>query len=99
MARKNGLTEMQLRNRVKKYNELEAEIKALEEMRDALKEEMKADLEAKGVESAAAGPWVVYYQTTPNNRFDTKNFKIDHKALYDAYFKVGTTKKFRIGAA
>lgn len=94
MANRNGFTEIQLRNRAKKFMELQAEIKALQDQQDALKAELKADLEAKGIESAQAGQWTVHFQTAASNRFDTRAFKSDHRDLYDMYFKVGTTKKF-----
>lgn len=98
MARRNenGFTEKQLSNRARKFKELEAQIKALQEMQEALKAEMKADLEAKGIETAKAGDLVIHFQPTSNNRFDTKAFKADHKDLYDMYFKVGSTKRFWI---
>ena len=97
MARRNnGFTEIQLRNRAKKFKELEAQIKALQEEQDALKKEMKADLEAKGVESAKAGQWTVYLRTVASNKFDTNSFKVDHADLYNEYFVVGTTKRFSV---
>lgn len=96
MARRNGLTEGQLRIRASKFKELEAQIKALEEERDALKKEMRADLEAKGVESAKAGNWTIFLKTVASNKFDTSAFKADHARLYNKYFKVGTTKRFSI---
>ena len=96
MTGMNGFTEIQLRNRAKKFKELEAQIKALKEEQDALKKEMRADLETKGVESAKAGKWTIFLKTVANNRFDTNSFKIDHSDLYNEYFKVGTTKRFEI---
>ena len=89
-----NLTEKQLRNRAKKYMELAEQIKALQEEQDALKAELKADLEAKGIESASAGDWTIHFQTTASNRFDTKAFKAEHKALYEKYFISSTTKRF-----
>ena len=88
------MTERQMRNRAKKYMDLQNQIKALQEEQEALKAELKAELTALGVESAEAGNFTVHFQTVPNNRFDTKTFKAEHSALYEKYFKTGTTKKF-----
>ena len=92
----NGFTEKQLSNRAKKFVEIQAQIKALQEEQEALKAELKADLESKGIESAKAGDLMIHFQSTSSNRFDTQAFKADHRDLYEMYFKVGTTKRFWI---
>lgn len=59
----------------------------LKEELEAINEGLKAEilLLMKGADSVTAGATKVTYKPYKTRRFDTKGFKEEHAALYDAY--------------
>ena len=90
------MTERMLQNRVKKLKELERQQKELEGQIEALKEETKADMEAKGVEQQTAGDFLIRWTTVLTSRFDSKAFQKEHESLYKQYLKQATSRRFSI---
>lgn len=86
----NGLTDRQVNNRLDKIAALEAQIKALEEAKNALKAEVIA---AMG-DLRETDKYTVHNTTVTTNRFDSTRFKKDHKDLYDEYTKASTSTRF-----
>lgn len=83
-------------NRIKKLKELEEQKKAIEDQMDKIREEVKADMQAKGQEEVKAGNFIVRLKEVISNRFDTKSFKEDHKSLYEAYTHTQSSLRFTI---
>ena len=83
-------------NRVKKYKELEEQKKVLEEQMEALKNEIKADMESKGVEETYAGNFIIRFVTVVSSRLDTKALKAENEALYKQYLRQSESKRFTI---
>ena len=83
-------------NRIKKLKELEEQKKAIEDQMDTIREEVKADMQAKGQEEVKAGNFIVRLKEVISNRFDTKSFKEDHKSLYEAYTHTQSSLRFTI---
>lgn len=75
------MTERMIVNRVRKLKELEAQQKEIEEQIEALKAEIKADMQRKDLEEQKAGDYTVRFTTVISNRFDGKAFKADHSKL------------------
>ena len=71
-------------------------MRALEKQVEDLKQDIKADMERKGLEEQAAGDYIVRFTTMVSNRFDSKAFKETHKRLYDKYLKETVTRRFSI---
>lgn len=90
------MSERKLLNRVKKLKELEIQKKAIEDQMEALKAEIQADMEAKGLEEQAAGDWIVRWTKVVTKRFDSKAFKKEHESLYDQYMKQTESRRFSI---
>lgn len=88
--------ERALRNRVEKLMEIEKQQKALQEQADKLKEEIKADMEAKGQDELRVGDYIVRFKEILTTRFDSKRFKEEHGRLFEAYLKPAATKRFTI---
>lgn len=86
----NTLTDRQVNNRLDKIAALEAQIKALEEAKNALKAEVIA---AMG-DLRETDKYTVHNTTVTTNRFDSTRFKKDHKDLYDEYLKASTSTRF-----
>lgn len=85
------LTERQLDNRMKKLADLDAQIKAMQDARDALKEEIT---EAMTGDTLELPSFSVKYTEVTSNRFDSKAFKADHPEMYADYTKESTAKRF-----
>ncbi len=89
------MTNKMIDNRVRKIEEIEAEIASLKEKADALKEELKRDMDAKGVDVIDTGKFVLYYKEVVSNKFDTTAFKKEHGDLYKMYLKTEVTRPFK----
>ncbi|MCH1971629.1 hypothetical protein MCI89_04610 [Muricomes sp. OA1] len=90
------MTERMIVNRVRKLKELEAQQKEIEEQIEALKAEIKADMQRKDLEEQKAGDYMVRFTTVISNRFDGKAFKADHAKLYDQYMRATESRRFSI---
>lgn len=90
------MTERMIVNRVRKLKELEAQQKEIEEQIEALKAEIKADMQRKELEEQRAGDYMVRFTTVISNRFDGKAFKADHAKLYDQYMRTTESRRFSI---
>ena len=90
------MTERMLQNRVKKLKALEAQQKELESQIEALKGEIKADMEEKGLEQQKAGDFLIRWTTVLSSRFDSKAFQREHESLYDQYLKQTASRRYSI---
>ena len=73
----------------------ERQIKLLKEAEDALKEMVKAEMEAKGilkVEDETNGMTISYIAPTHRETFDSKKFKAEKPDIYDEYVKFTPVK-------
>lgn len=78
-----------------KIAEFERQIKLIKEAEDALKEAIKAEMEARGilkVEDKTNGMSITYIAPTMREAFDSKKFKADNPDLYDEYVKFSSVK-------
>lgn len=90
------MTERMITNRIRKLKELEAQQKELEQQIDALKAEIKADMEAKGIEEQRAGNYIVRLTSVLTNKFDSHTFKAEHERLYSQYVKRISSERFSV---
>lgn len=91
------MSERMLLNRIKKYKELEARKKALEEEMEAVKADLLADMEAKGLEEQKAGNWVIRWTKVLTNRLDSKALKAELPELAARFTKQTESRRFSIG--
>lgn len=78
-----------------KIAEFERQIKYIKEAEDALKEAIKAEMEAKGilkVTDETNGMTISYVAPTSRETFDSKKFKAEKPDLYDEYVKFTPVK-------
>ena len=69
------MTEKIIENRVKKLQAIEAQQKELEAAAEAIRAELKADLEAKGVEELKTKNFLLRWKEIISNRLDGKALK------------------------
>lgn len=90
------MSERMILNRLKKLKALESQRAALDEQMEAIKAEIKADMEARGTDELRSGDFIVRWKEIVSNKFDSKRFAQEHKALYEKYLKPAVSKRFTV---
>lgn len=90
------MTKRMIDNRCKKLAELDAQIKALQAAADAIKDEIKKDMDADNLEEIDTGKFKVRYKLVESVRLDNKALKNDLPDVYSLYSKVSTCKRFTV---
>ncbi len=88
----NSLLDVEVSNKIAEF---ERQIKIIKEAEDALKEVIKAEMEAKGilkVTDETNGMSITYIAPTDRETFDSKKFKADNPDMYDEYVKFTPVK-------
>lgn len=89
------MTDRQIENRIRKLQEIESQIKALEEQAEAVRSELKADMEEKGSEEiTTVHGLIVRWKEVVSSRFDSGAFKKAHEDLYTAFMKRTASRRF-----
>lgn len=83
-------------NRCRKLADIEAQIKALQAQADAIKNEIKADMDADSLEEIDTGKFKVRYKLVESVRLDNKALKADLPDVYSLYTRVSTCKRFTV---
>lgn len=63
---------------------------------EALKDAIKAEMTARGVEELQAGQYIARYTEVISNRFDSTAFKKVMPDVYKAYTKAVTSRRFSV---
>lgn len=80
--------------RLKEYEAIQAEAAAEVE---ALKDQIKAEMNSRGVEELEAGQYIARFTTVLSNRFDSTAFKKVMPETYKAFTRQITSRRFSIG--
>lgn len=88
------MTEKMIENRVKKLQELEAQIKALEAAADAVREEIKADMSVRGLDELKTRHFVIRWKEVVSSRIESKALKAELPAVYGRFCKATTCRRF-----
>ena len=90
------MTNKQLDNRVKKLQTLEAQVKELEAQAEAIRAEIKADLESKGEEEHNTGIFIIRWKEIITRRLDSKALKAALPDVFNAYSRESSSRRFTI---
>ena len=90
------MSERQIENRIKKLQLIEAQQKELEAQADAIRSEIKAELEEKGQEELQTKNFIVRWKEVISNRLDGKALKAALPEIYAQYVKTSISKRFTI---
>lgn len=63
---------------------------------EAIKDEIKREMDKRGVEELEARQYIARFTTVLSNRFDTTAFKKEHGEMYKMYTKQSTSRRFSI---
>lgn len=90
------MTERMIENRIKKIQSIEAQVKELEAAADAIRAELKADLEEKGVEELKTANFVLRWKEIISARLDGKALKAALPDVYGQFCRPSTSRRFTI---
>lgn len=90
------MTERMLKNRIDKLDAIAAQQKELEEQAEAIRNEIKADMEQKGVDEITAFGRIARWKEIISNRFDSRTFKAEHADMYGQYVRQTTSRRFTV---
>lgn len=90
------MTERMIENRVKKLQEIEAQQKELETAAEAIRAELKADIEEKGLDELKTKNFILRWKEIISNRLDSKALKAALPDVYGQFCKTSASRRFTI---
>lgn len=90
------MTERMIENRVKKLSALEEQITQLQDQVDAIKSELKADLEEKGLDELKTKNFLIRWKEIVSNRLDGKALKAALPEIYSQYCKPISSRRLTV---
>lgn len=90
------MTERQIENRVKKLKAIEKQRKDLEAQEKALTEEIKRDMESKGLEELKTKNFIIRWKEIISNTLDSKALKATFPDICEQFTKQSASKRFTI---
>ena len=90
------MTERMIEKRIKKLTELEEQITKLQEQADAIKGELKADLEEKGIDELKTKNFLIRWKEIVNSRLDSKALKAALPDVYNQFVKQTSSRRFTV---
>lgn len=90
------MTERMIENRVKKLTELEEKIAQLQEQADVIKNELKADLEEKGVDELKTKNFIIRWKEIISNRLDGKALQEALPDVYGQFVRQCSSRRFTV---
>ena len=90
------MTDRQLDNRIAKLQAIEAQQRELEAQADAIRAELKADLESKGEDEHNTGSFVIRWKEIISRRLDGKALKAALPDVFATYSRESTSRRFTI---
>lgn len=86
----------EITSKIENIKTLQTMIDELTAEMEAVKDEVKAEMTAQGVEEMTVSCFKVRYKNVTSSRFDSTEFKKTHSELYEQYCKKTTSKRFSI---
>lgn len=90
------MSSVEIVSRIEQLKEWEALAAEAAAEIESLKDSIKKEMDARGVEEIEAGQYIARFTTVLSNRFDTTAFKRDHADVYKLYTKQTTSRRFSI---
>ena len=90
------MSKIELLAKIELLNKYEALMEEIKAEADKVRNSIKAEMEARGVEELIAGQYIVRYTSVLSNRFDSTAFKKVMPELYKAYTKQTASRRFTI---
>lgn len=90
------MSERMIENRIKKLQAIEAQQKDLETQAEAIRAELKATMEEKGLDELQTKNFVIRWKEIISSRLDGKALKAALPEIYNQYCKASASRRFTI---
>ena len=90
------MSKIELLAKIELLNKYEAMVEEMKAQADTIRNEIKAEMEARELEEMIAGQYIIRYTAVLSNRFDTTAFKKVIPEIYKAYTKQVSSRRFTI---
>lgn len=90
------MSKIELLAKIELLNKYEAMVAEMKAQADTIRNEIKAEMEARELEEMIAGQYIIRYTAVLSNRFDTTAFKKVMPEIYKAYTKQVSSRRFTI---
>lgn len=90
------MSKIELLAKIELLNKYEAMMEEMKTQADAIRNEIKAEMDARDLEEMIAGQYIVRYTPVLSNRFDSTAFKRVMPEIYKAYTKQVSSRRFSI---
>lgn len=90
------MSKIELLAKIELLNKYEAMMEEMKFQADAIRNEIKAEMDARDLEEMIAGQYIVRYTSVLSNRFDSTAFKHVMPEIYKAYTKQVSSRRFSI---
>lgn len=90
------MSKVELLAKIELLNKYEAMVEEMKVQADTIRNEIKAEMDARELEEMIAGQYIVRYTAVLSNRFDTTAFKKVMPEIYKAYTKQVSSRRFNI---
>ncbi len=90
------MTERMIENRFKRLQEIEAQQKEMETAAEAIRAELKADMEEKGLDELKTKNFILRWKEIISNRLDSKALKAALPDVYGQFCKASASRRFTI---
>ncbi len=94
--RSETMTDSNLMARADELKSLENFKKEIEAEIDAIKDELKKEMESRDKDELFTGNYHITYKVVESHRFDSKALKKDNEELFNKYNKTTSYKRFSI---
>ena len=88
----------ELLNKIEALNEWEELLEQAKAEAEAIKDEIKRELEMRDTEELVCGQYIIRYASILTQRFDTTSFKKALPDVYKAFIKQSASRRFTITA-
>ena len=90
------MSKIELLAKIELLNKYEAMMEEMKTQADAIRNAIKAEMDARDLEEMIAGQYIVRYTAILSNRFDSTAFKRVMPEIYKAYTKQVSSRRFSI---
>lgn len=90
------MSKIELLAKIELLNKYEAMVEEMKAQANTIRNEIKAEMDARELEEMIAGQYIVRYTAVLSNRFDTTAFKKVMPEIYKAYTKQVSSRRFTI---
>lgn len=90
------MSKIELLAKIELLNKYEAMMEDVKAQADTIRNEIKAEMEARELEEMIAGQYIIRYTSVLSNRFDSTAFKKVMPEIYKAYTKQVSSRRFTI---